>query len=391
MQGANEIGIRNVIVPEAFMPPAWVEENLNKFKEEFKKEYNRKGKINQSDTKDLLKKYIFGPKVSPIWPLNKKNIGTTLSKLYDAVDSEEFKWRYYMIYNIGFFLSTFVSSSFTPESLDLPAQFKKRKKQIIEEFQKKIQEAKTEEEHDKAIIWVDKQFKKLTTDVLNYFIENSEKYPIVDSILSGAKGSPNDLRKLLIAVGLSINAKGEINKIIDKSHSEGITPTDFFSYTSQAVVSLGQKSIGTAKPGYLVRQLDTLMADVRLSRQIDCGTKRYLKIKVVNKNFLKSLKGKYYFDGSLKRINGDEDELIGEIIKLRSPLYCKAEDGICHTCYNKWFVERMALDEHSGIGLLAANANASSLTAATLKMAHQGLSLDKEEVNLEKDIFEFAE
>jgi DNA-directed RNA polymerase subunit beta' len=237
-------------------------------------------------------------------------------------------------------------------------------------------------------MWVDKEFKKLTKEVMEYFREHRDEYPIIDSFDSKAKGDENDLRKLLIAIGLSINAKGKINDVIARSGAEGLTPTQFFNYTSQAIVSQYKKSRETAAPGYLIRQLNTIMAGVRLSKTKDCGTKGRLSVKILNKDMLLSMKGKLSDDGVL---GPERTELIGKTIKLRSSLYCKSKDGICHNCYNPDFIEKMNLHTNAGIGLLSSTAQASMLTNMTLKAAHTGLSLDKTTVDLTQDIFEFSE
>jgi DNA-directed RNA polymerase subunit beta' len=383
----------NVVIPEAFRPPDWVEDSFKKFQHEFYQDYTKNNNnINSNFTRKLLKTYIIGDKLKTPFPITAKNIGTLLENMFQVLDSEEFKWRYWLLYRAGFYLSTFTGSSFTPNSLELPKQFKPRRQKIIEEFKQKMSEAKTENQKDKAIIWVDNQIQKLAKDVLAYFEEHSDEYPIIDSFKSGAKGSADDLRKILIAIGLSINSKGEINDIIFNSHSEGLTPTQFFNYSSQAVVSLFKKSHETALPGYVVRQLESITADVRLSKLDDCQTKDFLAIKIPDENFLKALKGKIYSSGgTLKKIEGTETDLIGKKIKLRSPLYCKAEDGICKTCYNPWFVDRMGLKENAGIGLLASTQMASGLASKALKSAHAGLSLNKQEIDLEKDIFFYAD
>jgi hypothetical protein len=314
--------------------------------------------------------------------------------MYDTYDNEEFQWRYYMLYRAGFFLSTFAASSFTPESLELPDKFRKLKEEYLEEYNQKLNEVKTQEDQMRAYLWIDKKFKALAKDVLEYFREHRDEYPIIDSFDSGAKGSPDDLRKLLIAVGLSINAKGEINDVIGRSHAEGLTPTQFFNYSSQAIVSQYKKSNETATPGYLIRQLNTVTSGIKLSNSQDCGTKRRLKFKIINKELLKALEGKMYSttnSGGLKQIQGNETDLVGTVIYLRSPLYCEAEDGICVTCYNPKYVARMQLEPGAGIGILASTSQAGILTAMTLKSAHTGLSLDQEEVDLTEDIYNYSE
>jgi len=385
---ADTTTLPGVIIPEAFKQPDWVEETFAKFQKEVKRNYDTSGNINTSLIRKLFKEIILDNKISPPYPLNKKNVSILLDKMYNVFTDEEFQWRYMLVYKVGFFLSTYTASSFTPESLVLPKEFRIKRQKIIDEYQTKVDEANTENQKEAAILWVDNQFKKLTKEVLEYFREHKDDYPIIDSFDSGAKGSPDDLRKLLVAIGLSINAKGEINDVIPRSGAEGLTPTQFFNYTSQAIVSQYKKSRETAAPGYLIRQLNTIMAGVKLSKTIDCKTSGRLGVKILNKDMLVSMKGKVSDQGI---IGPDRTELIGKTIKLRSPLYCKTRDGICHTCYNPDFIERMNLTENAGIGLLSSTAQANMLTAMTLKAAHTGLSLDKTEVDLTTDIFEFSE
>jgi len=387
---ADTTTLKGVVIPDAFKQPDWVETTYDNFVKKFKEDYSSNKMINVSLVRTLIRKIILDDKVSPSWPLNKKNVQKMLDKMFVAFGDEEFQWRYMLVYRIGFFLSTFAAPSFTPEALILPDQYKKKRKIIIDEFNKRMLST-DETDKEKAIHWVDKQFGALTEEVMKYFKDNREKYPIIDSFESGAKGGKEDLRKLLVAVGLSINAKNEINDVIARSHAEALTPTQFFNYSSQAIVSQYKKSSETAAPGYLIRQLNTLMVGVRLSKLKDCGSKGTLSTKILSKEMLKSMQGKIYRNGSSLEEVPFDIGLVGQTIKLRSALYCVAKDGVCATCYNPGFIEKMHLEDNAGIGLLASSSQAALLTNLTLKAAHTGLSLDKEEVDLEKDIFEFSE
>ena len=391
IQHADTQTLQDIVIPEAFKQPEWFNADWDKFRQAVKDSY-KNNTLNTAAVRKAIKEIILDNKISPPYPLDKKAINKVLDKMYKVFGDEDFQWRYQLLYKAGFFLSTYVADSFTPETLELPDQFKPKRQKIIQEYKEKINSARTEKQREEAIMWVDNAFKKLTKEVLEYFREHRDKYPIVDAIDSGSKGSPDDLRKLLVAIGLSINAKGEINDVIDRSGAEGLTPTQFFNYTSQAIVSQYKKSRDTAIPGYLIRQLNTIMAGVKLSKEIDCGTQRFLSIKILNKDMLVSMRGKLRKTTTgLTPISPDDTDLIGQTIKIRSPLYCKAPDGICKTCYNPDFVDRMNLTANAGIGLLASTAQAGMLTNMTLKAAHTGLSLSKEEVDLTTDIFEFSE
>ncbi len=384
---ANDI--KDVRVPAAFAEPDWVVETYDKFEQTIKTSYASRGSIDVPVVKKAIREILLDDRVKPIFPLNSKNVHDLVSKMYEVFNNDEFQYRYYFIYRAGFFLSTYVADSFTPEALMLPEKFKSPKAKIIAEYLQKLEEVKNEDDRMEATIWVSKAFDKLGLEVLQYFRDND--YPLSSFLDSGAKGKPDDLRKMLVATGLSINSKGEINDVIERSGSEGLKPTQFFNYSSQAIVSQYQKSHETAKPGYLIRQLSTIAAAVHLSKLTDCGTKRYLSIKIINKDMLKA------FEGKLRKtkmgdtlIEKTEIGLIGQTVQVRSPLYCKAEDGICVNCYNPAFVERMGLQETAGIGLLASTSQADALTSITLKKAHAGLSLGKESIDFTNDIFEYS-
>jgi DNA-directed RNA polymerase subunit beta' len=380
--------ISGVRIPAAFQQPEWVTENYNKFEDLIREDYKKRKKLDHDLVRKLLVDLILGG-VKPIWPLKKKNINKLLDKMYETLDNEEFQYRYYMLYRAGFFLDTFTADSFTPNSLELPKEFRPKKAKIIKEYHQRLDEARTDQDKEKVYIWVDKEFKKLATQVLNYFRERNS--PVVNFLDSGSKGSEDDLRKLLVAVGLSINSKGEINDVIDRSGAEGLNPTQFFNYSSQGIVTQYDKSHRTAEPGYLVRQLNTIVAGVQLSKKEDCGSKRYLKLKIIDAKMLEALNGKIRLDGnSLTPINKNDTDLIGETVSVRSPLFCKAEDGICKTCYNPKFVDRMGLEETAGIGTLASTANAELLLNLALKGAHTGLSLNKEEIDFTEDAMKYS-
>ncbi len=382
--------IKGVVIPDGFKEPAWVNETYDEFERLVREDYKKNKTINTKLVRKLIKDMLLDGRVTPLYPLGKINVNKLMQQMYDMFDNEEFQYRYYFIYRAGFFLSTYTASSFTPESLILPDEFKPRKLKILKEYDQKIEDAKNENEKEKAIIWVDKAFKALTSEVLDYF--RAHNYPVMDFLDSGAKGGDDDLRKLLVAIGLSINSKDEINDVIGRSGTEGLSPTQFFNYSSQAIVSQYKKSHETAKPGYLIRQLNTIAAGVSLSKLTDCGTTRFLSIKIINEDMLKAFEGKLRKTTTgLTEISRKDTELIGETVKIRSPLYCKAPDGICINCYNPAFVEKMNLHESSGIGLLASTNIANDLTSLTLKAAHAGLSLSKDPIDFTTDIFEYSE
>jgi len=370
------------IIPEKFKQPEWVEKDLEAFFDEAKKAL---GKPNENDQiKKLLEKYILNNKVKPDYPLTKKNIGKLVEKMWEKYPENEFIYRYWMLMRAGFFLSTFKPSGFSPESLKLPKEFQDKKIKLLQEYEKKVKEIGK----DKAILWIDKEFNKLTDEVIKYWEKNGVN--IVDLIKSKAKGSPSDIRKLLVAVGLSITSAGTINDVIMHSQIEGLEQTEFFHYSSQAIQALYAKSSETAVPGYLARKLSTIAEPVVLSEINDCKSNKYLEVEILDQDILEALDGRMMNTGEL--IDKDNTKLIGKKVKIRSPLFCRARDGICTVCYNPKIVKKLGFKPGERIGLIATTQlGDAALVNLTLKKSHTGLSLNLEHVDLNKDIFRYAE
>lgn len=372
----------NIIVPNAFKSPEW----YNTEKETFKKEILESIKKNKYLDRELVQKLlskVLEDKIKIKFPLNKSNTQKLFTDLYRVFSNDQFIWKYQLIYEIGFFLSTLKPSSFSPESMILPEDFKKEKDKIKIQF-----DNSPKKEGD--IIRANKDLDELAEKVMDYFRKNNIN--VSDLIDSGSKGSVDDIRKLLLGIGLSINAKGEINDIIFKAHSEGLSKTQFFNYSSQGIVALYNKSMNTAKPGYLIRQLYTIMQNLELSKTKDCGTKKYFEFKIPKgkdgEKILFNLKGRVLHDGNI--IDPDDKSLLGKSVKMRSPLYCQARDGICETCYNPLAAKELKMKPFSNIGQIAVASLAESLVNITLKASHVGLSLDSEEVDLTKDIERYS-
>jgi DNA-directed RNA polymerase subunit beta' len=367
-----------IIIPNAFRPPEWFFKTKDIFRKEILESIKKNGFLDKELVRKMLNE-VLENKVKIKFPLNDINVKKLYADMYDIFEDDVFIWKYQLIYEIGFFLSTLKPSSFSPESMILPEEFKKEKERIRLQYENSPKK-------EKDIIKANKELDNLAEKVMEYFRKNN--ISVADLIDSGSKGSVDDIRKLLLGVGLSINAKGEINDVILKAHSEGLDKTQFFNYSSQGIVSLYSKSMNTAKPGYLIRQLYTIMETLNLSKLNDCGTKKYFEFKIPKgkdgKKILFNLKGRVLDTGDI--IDHEDESYLGKKVKLRSPLYCQARDGICKTCYNPKAVEELKMVPGSKVGQMSVASLAESLVNLTLKASHVGLSLDTEEIDLTKDV-----
>ena len=371
------------VYPEHTKRPKWVEERLGKFTAKVKQDTdsNLSESMLMDNMIDNIEENILPTKVKIKKTLNKKG----LSDLINRIDEEtttgtEFMWFYYLLMQSGFMLSSVMPSSFQPEALELPKEFVQEKDKLVKTY--KDSKGTTED-----ALKFQKGITKIAHKVQDYFIKHDIHIVDLLSDQSGAKGGVQHIQSLLLSVGLSINSFGEINDVIDNSHVDGMTQTQFFNGSSQAIQALYAKSSETAKPGYLGRKLSTIAERIKLSSTPDCKTKKYLHIKIRDKQMLESFTGRYYKTKvGIEMMITSNSDIIGKTIDIRSPLYCKAKDGICTRCYNTEYVSKMNLTPGANIGLLASTGLTGSLVSLTLKKSHVGVGLDKENIDFRKEI-----
>jgi DNA-directed RNA polymerase subunit beta' len=369
------------VYPEHTIRPIWVEQRLSKFFTTLKQDTDRNlsSKMLQDAIVDNLEENILHSKIKIKKVLDIKGIEVLIHKLDEVTENgTEFMWYYYLLMQAGFTLSSVIPSSFQPEALVLPKQFVKEKNELVKVYQDSKKTTEDALKFQKAVT-------KIAEKVKVYFEENN--IDVVDLMNSGAKGNVSHIQSLLLSVGLSINSFGEINDVIDNSHSEGMTQTQFFNGSSQAIQALYAKSSETSKPGYLGRKLGAITERIKLSKMLDCGTKNYFELKIRDKDMLKSFEGRYYKSKAGLELQIDKNsDIVGDVIKLRSPLFCKAKDGICQRCYNKQYIDRLHLKTGDNIGLMASTGLTGSLVNLTLKKSHVGVGLDKANVDFREEI-----
>jgi len=109
----------------------------------------------------------------------------------------------------------------------------------------------------------------------------------------------------------------------------------------------------------------------------DCGTKHTFDLVVTEDLAALVLQRNYITQvGTIKTIEST-DQVLDKKIKLRSPLYCKSENGICPTCYGNLY--KILNTNH--IGILAGGAVNIVGINAMMKMRHKSTSVNTKEVD----------
>jgi DNA-directed RNA polymerase subunit beta' len=211
---------------------------------------------------------------------------------------------------------------------------------------------------------------------------------------SGARGSPAQMKQLGGMRGLMAKPSGEIIETpIISNFKEGLTVLEYFNSTHGARKGLADTALKTANSGYLTRRLVDVAQDC-IVRSHDCGTERAITAEtaVNDGEVVQTLA-----DRVLGRVAADDvlvpgsDEVIvaaGELIderradlidqagvavmRIRSPLTCEAEEGVCAMCYGRDLARGTMVNEGEAVGIIAAQSIGEPGTQLTMRTFHIG-------------------
>jgi len=211
---------------------------------------------------------------------------------------------------------------------------------------------------------------------------------------SGARGSVTQMKQLGGMRGLMAKPSGEIIETpIISNFKEGLTVLEYFNSTHGARKGLSDTALKTANSGYLTRRLVDVAQDC-IVRQNDCGTDRAITAEaaVNDGEVVSSLAERV-----LGRVSADDvlrpgtDEVIlraGELIderradliqeagvnkmRIRSPLTCEADDGVCAMCYGRDLARGTKVNIGEAVGIIAAQSIGEPGTQLTMRTFHIG-------------------
>ena len=211
---------------------------------------------------------------------------------------------------------------------------------------------------------------------------------------SGARGSPAQMKQLGGMRGLMAKPSGEIIETpIISNFKEGLTVLEYFNSTHGARKGLADTALKTANSGYLTRRLVDVAQDC-IVRSIDCGTERYITAEpAVNdgevvSSLAERVLGRTAAEDVLRpgtdEVIVSRGELIDErradiiataavsAIRIRSPLTCEADEGVCATCYGRDLARGTMVNVGEAVGIIAAQSIGEPGTQLTMRTFHIG-------------------
>lgn len=215
---------------------------------------------------------------------------------------------------------------------------------------------------------VNKQLGRISSKSIVEKMKDKYKYSYM--IESGARGSWDQARQMILSRGFISNFAGEILPIpIKNSMIDGLTEEEFFYSTYGARKGLLDVALNTASSGYLSRKLIFACANLQFDvDNEDCGTTDYLNVYVKDFKKAKMMVGKWMLkdDGVLDLITENNfDTIINHSINVRSPIFCKTEK-ICKKCYG----EMHKFINTRFIGVIAAQSLGECNTQLVLRTFH---------------------
>src|SRR3569833_2870748 len=211
---------------------------------------------------------------------------------------------------------------------------------------------------------------------------------------SGARGSQAQMKQLAGMRGLMAKPSGEIIEApIISNFKEGLTVLEYFNSTHGARKGLADTALKTANSGYLTRRLVDVSQDCVVIEE-DCGTERALEMRAI-------IQGGSVIASLGERILGrtTAEDLVnaktGEVVvksgtlldepmvkaieeaevqsaKIRSPLVCEAEQGVCAKCYGRDLARGTPVNIGEAVGVIAAQSIGEPGTQLTMRTFHIG-------------------
>ncbi|MDW8097164.1 MAG: DNA-directed RNA polymerase subunit beta' [Aquificaceae bacterium] len=350
-------------------------------------------------------------------PLDKKKVSKLIASVYNRYGTEKTAQFLDRLKELGFEVATKAAVSIGVEDLQIP---KVKKEVLLQAFE---QADEISELHRSGIITAKERYNRIidlwseiTDKVSRAMFEEIEKStrrerdkvytgvfnPIYMMANSGARGNKDQIRQLAAMRGLMAKHTGEfIETPIVSNFREGLSVLEYFISTYGARKGLADTALKTAFAGYLTRRLVDVVQDITIVEK-DCGTHRgvvmeaiveggeekvSLKDRIVGRTLAEDVIDPYTGEVVATRNQIVDEELADRIVragiekvKVRSPMTCESQYGICAMCYGWDLSQRKLVDVGEAVGIIAAQSIGEPGTQLTMRTFHIGGAATAERV-----------
>lgn len=309
--------------------------------------------------------------------LNKKEINVILSQAFDRLEKDK------MIESLNLFKTlTFEYATQSGLSLGIDDFRPNKNKQkildkdiIIEErLQAELDDGKIDK--DTFISELSRERLAIIDELLKTTLSDmGEDNPIVIMWKTGARVSGTQVNQIVGCKGLTMDKQGKVLPYLMRdSLAEGLDTHEWFISTKGVKTSAFDKLSATPSSGYLARKLVTAARDFYIVEE-DCGSAIGVTLK---KNL------------AIGRVEAGANNLVDnndkrEHIIVRSPVTCKARNGICASCYGIDPSTREMVKQKTPVGVIAAQTLSEPATQLCLAGDTEIFNVNGENIKI-KDI-----
>ena len=207
--------------------------------------------------------------------------------------------------------------------------------------------------------------------------------PLNIMMASGARAKADQIRRMVFTTGVGMDISGNLIKPIEHSHFDGLSPGEYWTHGKDARKGMSDRSVSTSVPGVITREVNMGHQDTSIVEK-DCKTKNYILMDTSNKGIVGRVAADDVVGEDLTiyvRRNGIitrdvrnqlyKDSSVSQI-KVRSPLKCQSEDGVCQKCYGTEPGTMQFPRVGAPIGIIASQAVGEPTTQMTMNTFHGG-------------------
>ena len=339
--------------------------------------------------------------------LTKKEIGDVIDQVYRHTGQKDTVLFADAIMGLGFRHAFKAGISFGKDDMIIPAA----KDELVDAT--KAQVTDYEQQYQDGLITQQEKYNKVIDawsrcgdQVADAMMDEIKAKPIgkdgkegqINSIYmmshSGARGSPAQMKQLAGMRGLMAKPSGEIIETpIISNFKEGLTVLEYFNSTHGARKGLADTALKTANSGYLTRRLVDVSQDCVIVED-DCKTDNALVMRAIvqggsviaslGERILGRTTAEDILNAATSEVIVKAGTLLDEPMvkaieeaevqqaKIRSPLVCEAEQGVCGTCYGRDLARGTPVNIGEAVGVIAAQSIGEPGTQLTMRTFHIG-------------------
>ena len=329
------------------------------------------------------------------WVLDKGGLKDLVADVYEVCGEDATPEVADQIKDIGFSYATRSGYTLAVSDITVPPE----KSEIIS---KALQEAEaaqrdyrrgllTEQEQNELLIEIWQRTTNQVADAVKDSMDPNGNLATMAN--SGAtKGGFQPISQLAGMRGLMADPSGRIIPLpIRSNFREGLSALEYFISTHGARKGLADTALRTADAGYLTRRLVDVAQDVIINDE-DCGTLNgiyirrsdYVAGQSLGSRLFGRLAAERVVDPNTGEVLIERDEILDhevvrritvsgvEEVKVRSPLTCELDHGICSKCYGMDLGRGKMVDVGAAVGIVAAQSIGEPGTQLTLRTFHTG-------------------